>query len=173
MIYIQNHSLFPLIQTRLGRLPFRLNTSSHFATSRDETAIEFHGSRIEPGSVVVGIYTFIDKSHLSFAHFKRTRRIPGMISFPSLSRAGLMSNAHRIREILMNNELRARWIPGQDLRPNPKGRSKFLRRGSVVSRKRSGLNSSGSGNISAGKKKTVHGRVPSVKFWYFTYLDPS
>lgn len=39
-------------------------------------------------------------------------------------------------------------MPGHDLRPNPKGKSKFFKRGFVASRNRSGRNTSGSGNIS-------------------------
>ena len=42
--------------------------------------------------------------------------------------------------------------PGQILLPKPKGKLKFMKRGSSVRRKRSGLKTSGSGNISGSRK---------------------
>lgn len=79
-----------------------------------------------------------------FVKFQRSGRTCSPRSFVR----GTMSKAHRILAMVMNSEFLARCIPTHILRPNPNGNSKSRSRGSVVSRNRSGRNSSGNGNIS-------------------------
>lgn len=63
----------------------------------------------------------------------------------------------------MNRELSARCIPGHARRPKPNGRSKLIKRGLVVSKKRSGRKVSGSGNISIRQYKKSE-PLPHKKF---------
>lgn len=78
-----------------------------------------------------------------FEKFQRS----GRISLFQLSFFGRILNPHRIRVMFINTEFLARCMPGHILRPKPKGTVKSLKRGSLVSRNRSGRKVSGSEKV--------------------------
>lgn len=85
--------------------------------------------------------------HFKIACEQIKKILPGISSLPLLFSAGEISYAQSIRAMVIESEFNARCIPGQILRPNPKGTSNRCNRGSLVSRKRSGRKASGEGNI--------------------------